>query len=231
MKTLSSVAITAFAFLALANFASAQVFQVTSTSFTDNSFLKIDQIFTRHETCPNGTRGNVCVPNCRDVGGDKSPQLSWTHVPPGTTSFVVIAFDATAGFTHWGMYNIPHTTTSLPQNAGVVGSPNPQILNVYNMESYGGPCPPRTDPPTPTCSRCSLSTKSSHCPPTPTGNNSFTHCSTRLFARVSWHAQASPAPGGPVWGSRSARTRASRNYAHAQIPLGLGECLGPRPPY
>jgi len=34
-----------------------------------------------------------------------------------------------------------------------------------------------------------------------------------------------------VWGTgRSARTRASRNYAHAQIPLGLGECLGPRPP-
>jgi len=147
MKTLSIVAITAFAFLALANFASAQVFQVTSSTFTNNRTLPPSMIFNRIETCPNGTRGNVCVPQCTAfIGANKSPQLSWTNVPPGTTSFVVIAFDATAGFTHWGMYNIPHTTTSLPENAGVVGSPNPQIVNVYNMESYGGPCPPRTDP-------------------------------------------------------------------------------------
>jgi Raf kinase inhibitor-like YbhB/YbcL family protein len=59
-------------------------------------------------------------------------------------SFVVIAFDETAGFTHWGMYNIPRTTTKLPENAGRVGSPfGLQTVNVFDDQSYGGPCPPR----------------------------------------------------------------------------------------
>jgi Raf kinase inhibitor-like YbhB/YbcL family protein len=155
MKTLSIVAITAFAFLALANFASAQgVFQVTSSTFMPNMPLPLSMIFNRTEAdCRGHGRGNVCVLNCTSFVGNKSPQLSWTNVPPGTTSFVVIAFDATAGFTHWGMYNIPATTTMLPLDAGVVGSPiGPQIVNVYDGENpsanqrYGGPCPPRIDP-------------------------------------------------------------------------------------
>jgi phosphatidylethanolamine-binding protein (PEBP) family uncharacterized protein len=46
------------------------------------------------------------------------------------------------------MYNIPPTTTKLPENAGVVGSPyGPQIVNVFDDQSYDGPCPPRNVPP------------------------------------------------------------------------------------
>jgi Raf kinase inhibitor-like YbhB/YbcL family protein len=148
MKTLSIVAITAFAFLVLANFASAQgVFQVSSTTFTNNSKLPISMIFTRIETTPRLTLGNACEPAFRTRGGNESPQLSWTNVPPRTASFVVLASDATAGFTHWGMYNIPRTTTSLPENAGVPESAFRQILNVYDTLGYGGPCPPRNVPP------------------------------------------------------------------------------------
>jgi hypothetical protein len=43
---------------------------------------------------------NVC--SFESVGGNQSPELSWTHAPHATRSFVVIAYDTTAAFTHWG---------------------------------------------------------------------------------------------------------------------------------
>src|SRR5262249_33394260 len=113
MKTLSIVAITAFAFLVLANFASAQgVFQVTSMTFNNNGPLKIENVFRRFLDRGGGSRGNACDPKFSffSAAKNQSPQLSWTNVPPRTASFVVIASDVTAGFTHWGMYNIPRTT-------------------------------------------------------------------------------------------------------------------------
>ena len=134
MKTLSTVAITAFAFLALANFASAQdqdhKFQVSSTTFKNNTFLPISAI--HNITIPNGTNG--CSINGAP-GGNESPELSWTGVPRGTASFVVITFD-TLGFTHWGMYNIPPTITKLPENAGVAGSAYGQRFELTVAE-YG----------------------------------------------------------------------------------------------
>jgi Raf kinase inhibitor-like YbhB/YbcL family protein len=53
-------------------------------------------------------------------------------------------FDVTASFTHWGMYNIPASTTSLPENAGVAGSTyGPQVINdFFAAAKYDGPCPP-----------------------------------------------------------------------------------------
>jgi Raf kinase inhibitor-like YbhB/YbcL family protein len=146
MKTPSIVAITAFAFLALANFASAQdrrddKFQVSSTTFKNNSILPIIVI---HNMVVNGS--NVCSINGAP-GGNESPELSWTDVPRGTASFVVITFD-TLGFTHWGMYNIPPTITKLPENAGVAGSAyGQQVVNVDDDLSYDGPCPPPNFPP------------------------------------------------------------------------------------
>lgn len=77
-------------------------------------------------------------------GGDESPELSWTNAPRGTRSFVVTMFDTTAAFTHWGMYNIPPTTTGLPEDAGVAGSTyGQQVFNdFYYGAEYDGPCPP-----------------------------------------------------------------------------------------
>ena len=152
MKTLSILAITAFAFLALANFASAQdsqdnkfhnKFRVSSTTFKNNSILPISAI--HNITLPDGTKIGCTIDG--SLGGDESPELSWKGVPRGTASFVVITFD-TLGFTHWGMYNILPTITELPENAGVAGSAyGQQVVNTYGDISYGGPCPPPNFPP------------------------------------------------------------------------------------
>jgi len=150
MKTLSKVAITAFAFLALANFEPAQdwpggqnrPFQVSSTTFENNTTLPISMIDNYQYEGSNSCSINGAP------GGDESPELSWTNAPRGTVSFVVIAFDTVAGFLHWGMYNIPATTTQLPENAGVAGSTyGPQVVNVDYDQSYDGPCPPANYPP------------------------------------------------------------------------------------
>jgi Raf kinase inhibitor-like YbhB/YbcL family protein len=150
MKTLSIVAITitASAFLALADFASAQgVFQVSSTTFMDGDQLPIRTIFNRTRTTTKLTNGNFCAPNFRDIGGNQSPALSWTNVPRNTMSFAVVATDVTAGFNHWSMYNIPGTATRLPENAGAAVSTltfGLQVVNeAYGTLGYGGPCPPR----------------------------------------------------------------------------------------
>jgi Raf kinase inhibitor-like YbhB/YbcL family protein len=148
MKTLSTVAITALALLALANFASAQdwrgdKFRVSSTTFKNNSILPIRVI---QNILVPGTNVNGCSINGAP-GGNESPELSWTDVPRSTASFVVIAFD-TLGFTHWGIYNIPPTITKLPENAGVAGSAyGQQVVNVFGDISYDGPCPPPDFPP------------------------------------------------------------------------------------
>ena len=147
MRRLSIITIAAFGFLALANFASAQDwqkerFQVSSTTFENNTTLPLSMIYNYQF---NGS--NVCSIN-GSPGGDESPELSWTNAPRRTASFVVIAFDTVAGVTHWGMYNIPATTTQLPENAGVAGSTyGQQVVNVFGDLSYDGPCPPANYPP------------------------------------------------------------------------------------
>jgi Raf kinase inhibitor-like YbhB/YbcL family protein len=56
----------------------------------------------------------------------------------------VVAYDTTASFTHWGMYNISPTAAGLPENAGVAGSRyGDQIVNDFFVGAeYDGPCPP-----------------------------------------------------------------------------------------
>jgi Raf kinase inhibitor-like YbhB/YbcL family protein len=86
---------------------------------------------------------NVCTPD-GSVGGNQSPELSWGHASERTRSFVVIAYDTTASFTHWAMYNISGRATGLPANAGVPGSAfGQQVLNdFFDVPAYEGPCPP-----------------------------------------------------------------------------------------
>ena len=113
-------------------------FKVTSTTFENNSTLPISAI---NNIVVNGS--NACSINGAP-GGNESPELSWTDLPRGTRSFVVVLYDVTAAFTHWGMYNISSDATGLPQNAGVAGSTfGQQILNDFGTGvDYGGPCPP-----------------------------------------------------------------------------------------
>ena len=106
-------------------------FQVTSTTFSNDGTLPLSAVF------------NSCPPY--PGGGNQSPELSWTDAPPRTRSFAVVAYDVVASFTHWAMYNIPPTTTELPENAGVADSTfGTQVNNDFPSPSYDGPCPPPT---------------------------------------------------------------------------------------
>lgn len=77
-----------------------------------------------------------------------SPSLSWSDVPPGTRSFVLICDDPDAPvktWVHWVVFNIPKDTRKLKE-----GIPPQEILddgaiqgtNDFGEIGYGGPAPP-----------------------------------------------------------------------------------------
>jgi Raf kinase inhibitor-like YbhB/YbcL family protein len=106
-----------------------QRFRVTSTTFENNKMVPASMVF-------NGTLGSNCI------GGNMSPELKWTKAVPWTRSYAVVAYDVTANFTHWGVYNIPADVTELPANAGVATSSLAQITDDAGNVGYVGPCPP-----------------------------------------------------------------------------------------
>jgi Raf kinase inhibitor-like YbhB/YbcL family protein len=117
-------------------------FRLHSGTFENQATLPLSTIATFPTSSTNPS--NACTFN-GEAGGDTSPELSWTGAPEGTRSFVVVMYDVTASFTHWGMYNISGRANGLPANAGVVGSNfGDQINNDYGIgdQSYDGPCPP-----------------------------------------------------------------------------------------
>src|SRR5208282_3592155 len=115
-------------------------FQISSTTFKNNTTLPLNMI---NNMIMNNV--NVCSAD-GSPGGNQSPELSWTSAAPGTRSFAVVAYDVTAAFTHWGMYNISPKATGLPENAGIAGSQyGAQIVNDFFVGAeYDGPCPPAT---------------------------------------------------------------------------------------
>ena len=78
-------------------------------------------------------------------GFNGAPDLAWSGVPPGTASLAVIMEDPKGRngvFTHWTIFNIKPTSTSLP--AGQVPRGATQGANDFGQTGYGGPCPPYT---------------------------------------------------------------------------------------
>ncbi|WP_036500750.1 YbhB/YbcL family Raf kinase inhibitor-like protein [Nitrosococcus oceani] len=85
-------------------------------------------------------------------GQDISPELSWSNLPEGTKSLVLIVDDPDAPdpaapkmtWVHWLLYNIPPSAAGLPR--GVLSSDLPtgtrEGLNDWDRVGYGGPCPP-----------------------------------------------------------------------------------------
>ena len=117
---------------------SAQQFELHSKTFSNDGTPPLSMILN------NVTNGvNACTASGA-LGLDQSPELFWTGAPKGTQSFVVVLFDTTAAFTHWGMYNISPSVHELPQNAGVANSTyGAEIMNdFYFGQQYDGPCPP-----------------------------------------------------------------------------------------
>jgi Raf kinase inhibitor-like YbhB/YbcL family protein len=85
-------------------------------------------------------------------GRDVSPPLSWSGVPAGAKSLVLIVDDPDAPdpkapkmtWVHWVLYNVPPTTRELPEAASARDLPpgTREGLNDWKRTGYGGPCPP-----------------------------------------------------------------------------------------
>lgn len=85
-------------------------------------------------------------------GADVSPELSWRESPSGTQGFALIADDpdAPAGtWTHWVLFDIPSSATSLPEGISKVDQlpgGERQGRNDFHKIGYNGPCPPPGKP-------------------------------------------------------------------------------------
>ena len=104
----------------------AAAFTLTSTAFANNA--NIPSKFT----CDAGQT-------------NPSPALAWTEAPAGTKSFALIMHDPDAplagGFTHWVLFDIPATASSLPEGFQP-GSDGVSGNSGFRRAGYGGPCPP-----------------------------------------------------------------------------------------
>ncbi len=111
-------------------------FRLTSSDVVANTKISIKHVY----------KGFGCE------GGNLSPALAWSEVPPGTKSFAVTAYDPDAptgsGWWHWVVYNIPADTTELKTGAGAADAPQlpagaVQGRTDFGTVGYGGPCPPQ----------------------------------------------------------------------------------------
>ena len=98
-----------------------------------------------------GAGGEIPVKHTCE-GEDVSPALSWSTVPKGTKSLVLIVDDPDAPdpkapkmtWVHWVLFNIPPDATGLPEGVKPDALPagTEQGLNDWKRTGYGGPCPP-----------------------------------------------------------------------------------------
>jgi Raf kinase inhibitor-like YbhB/YbcL family protein len=81
-------------------------------------------------------------------GEDLSPELSWNGAPEETKTYALINDDPDAPgktWVHWVLFNIPGSTTSLPENIPAdkeLTDGSRQGTNDFRKIGYGGPCPP-----------------------------------------------------------------------------------------
>ncbi len=78
-------------------------------------------------------------------GRDKTPDLSWSDIPKGTASFVLIMedLDAPGGiWVHWVMFNIPATVQQWQTNTLNIPAGTLIGKNSWGEANYRGPCPP-----------------------------------------------------------------------------------------
>src|SRR5713226_1741707 len=76
------------------------------------------------------------------IGGDRSPELTWSGAPKSTRTFALVVDDPNAPggtFFHWVAYNIPASRTSLPagvpQGAEITGG-GKQGMNSFGHLGY-----------------------------------------------------------------------------------------------
>lgn len=121
--------------------APAPPFQITSTSFADVSPVPVQYTCAATTPPPSGPR---------HISTGISPELQWENAPKGTMTLVLLLHDpdahipkAATDITHWIAFNIPASTTKLPE--GVAPEmPLPggglQGTNITGKAGYQGPC-------------------------------------------------------------------------------------------
>jgi Raf kinase inhibitor-like YbhB/YbcL family protein len=101
--------------------------------------------------------GSIIPPKfTQSVDAWVSPQLKWTNVPPNTVSFVLIAHDPdvalekkTGDVLHWMAFNIPGTSTGLPEGVptnATLPDGTIQAKNRRGLVGYLGPGAPAVGP-------------------------------------------------------------------------------------
>jgi len=81
-------------------------------------------------------------------GPDVSPDLSWSGVPKGTQSLVLVCDDPDAPmgtWVHWVLFNIPGGESGLPTEVppdATLSNGAKHGTNDFRRLGYGGPCPP-----------------------------------------------------------------------------------------
>ncbi len=76
------------------------------------------------------------------VRGDVSPQLRWFGFPAATQSFAVTMYDRDAKFWHWGVINLPNTTSALERGVPFLPQPASELKNSAGRNGYTGAAPP-----------------------------------------------------------------------------------------
>jgi len=120
----------------------AGVFTLQSTTFKDGQMMP--------KKVANSNANAATNPNC--VGDNVSPQLSWSNVPDGTKSFVLLMSDpegrAPSGVSHWVAYGIPASVTGFAE--GETSKASDKYVggkSTMGVGNYSGPCtPPGTSP-------------------------------------------------------------------------------------
>src|SRR5471032_571363 len=126
--------------------AAAGVLLLAGTAFAADPFTLTSSSFKDGTLLPKKMAGdNKANPNC--VGENVSPQLSWTNVPAGTTSFALIMTDPEGrgglGVDHFHAYGIPASVTSFAENELSAASDKyVGGIGTNKANTYLGPCTP-----------------------------------------------------------------------------------------
>jgi Raf kinase inhibitor-like YbhB/YbcL family protein len=117
----------------------AELFTLKSTTFADGKIMP--------KKVANNAPNN---PNC--VGENVSPQFSWSNVPDGTKSFVLLMIDpegrAPGGVNHWVAYGIAPSVNGFAE--GEVSKPTDKYVGGKSTQGvgyYSGPCTPPNQTP------------------------------------------------------------------------------------
>src|SRR5215467_9834839 len=115
----------------------AGLFTLKSTTFQDGKMMP--------KKVSNSKANAPTNPNC--VGENVSPELSWSNVPEGTKSFVLLMSDpegrAPSGVSHWVAYGIPASVTGFAE--GETSKQTDKYVggkSTMGLPHYFGPCTP-----------------------------------------------------------------------------------------